>query len=176
MCLLEFNEPMMSLSGYIVCVCLAGTQQPSIQSIHATKNLYYNAFLKHLNILCIELHVFKNRATFDVCAVLQQLDCFLGTLSPNLIDCGISETWGHSADLAGRTILPIQFLPLPLAPGSLLPLPLPGFCIISASGFLLHGTSQGERLWGSQTKAGFHSPGTLTPWILAGNRALGPKG
>lgn len=59
---------------------------------------------------------------------------------------GISETLGHSADLAGRKFLPIQFLPLPLAPTSLLPLPLLGFCIISVSGFLLHGTSQSKRL------------------------------
>lgn len=51
----------------------------------------------------------------------------------------------------------------------------PQFLYNKVSGFLLHGTSQHKRLEGSQTKTGFHSPGTRTPWILAGVWAPGPR-
>lgn len=53
--------------------------------------------------------------------------------------------WDTLLPWPGKRSLPIQVLPLPLAPTSLLPLLLLSCCIISVSGFLLHGTSQSER-------------------------------
>lgn len=102
------------------------------------------------------------------------VDCFPRTLSPvltdwNLWDSGTLSCLGPESALC---LFSFCHCPWHHKPASSSP---PAFlynkCVWVS---VARNVPEWERLWGSQTKAGFHSPGTLTPWILAGNWRWSP--